>query len=73
MSRDLYNMNDATTLSFVQSQLSHIETNVYRKQYPDIQYPELIPVDTSANEWAASVTFYSMDAVGQAKFINWEF
>ena len=70
MPRDLYNMNDATTLSFVQSQLSHIETNVYRKQYPDIQYPELIPVDTSANEWAASVTFYSMDAVGQAKFIS---
>lgn len=70
MPRDSYDMNDATTLSFVQSQLSHIETQVYRKQYPDIQYPGLIPVDTSANEWAASVTFYSMDAVGQAKFIS---
>jgi len=65
-----YTMNDASTLAFVQSQMSHIETAVYRRKYPDIQYSSLIPVDTSANEWAKTVTFYSMDGVGQAKFIS---
>ena len=65
-----YTMNDANTLAFVQSQMAHVESGVYRHKYPNIQYQDLIPVDTSANEWAKTVTFYSMDAVGQAKFIN---
>lgn len=65
-----YQMNDANTLAFVQSQMSHIESAVYRRKYPSIQYADLIPVDTSANEWAKTVTFYAMDAVGKAKFIS---
>lgn len=55
-------------LGFLISQVSHIEPEVVRIAYPDIQYPMLIPIDTSANEWAKSVTFFSMDKVGQA---NW--
>lgn len=57
-------------LSFVISQVAHVEAEVYEVQYPDIQYPELIPVDTSANEWAKTVTFFSMDGVGEAEWIN---
>ena len=65
-----YTMTDASTLAFVQSQLTHVESAVYRQRYPNIQYAELIPVDNSANDWAKTVTFYSMDSVGSAKFIN---
>lgn len=55
-------------LGFLVSQTSHIEPQVVEIQYPEIQYANLIPVDTSANEWARSVTYYSMDKVGKA---NW--
>lgn len=65
-----FNMNDATTLAFVQSQITHVETEVYKTKYPSIQYPSLIPVDTKAHPWAATVTFYAMDAVGEAKFVS---
>ena len=57
-------------LSFAVSQTAYIETTVYQTQYPDIQYPGLIPVDTSANAWAKSVTYYSQDKVGRAAWFH---
>jgi hypothetical protein len=57
-------------LGFLIEQTSHIESEVVRILYPDIQYPQLIPVDTSAFEWAKSVTFFSMDKVGQAGWFH---
>lgn len=57
-------------LGFVINQVSSIETEVYKIQYPDIQYPDLIPVDTSANEWAKSITFFSSDKVGEADWFH---
>lgn len=57
-------------LSFLVSQITHIEAEVYRIQYPDIQYPDLIPVDTSAPEWVKSITFFSMDRTGRAEWLN---
>lgn len=55
-------------LGFLLQQTSYIEAEVYRIQYPDIIYPQLVPIDTSASEWAKSVTFFSIDKVGAA---NW--
>jgi hypothetical protein len=55
-------------LGFLVSQTAYIEPDVYRVQYPDIMYTRLVPVDSSASEWAKSVTFYSVDKVGNA---NW--
>lgn len=63
-------MDSQEALAFLVSQASHIEAEVVRIRYPDIQYPFLIPVDTSANEWAKSVTYFSMDKVGQAQWFN---
>jgi hypothetical protein len=57
-------------LGFAVSQTAYIETQVYKTQYPDIQYPSLIPVDTSANEWAKSVTYYSSDKQGRAGWFH---
>jgi len=57
-------------MAFVQSQLTYVETAVNAAVYTDIQYPSLVPVDTSANPFAQSVTYYSSDQFGRAKWIN---
>lgn len=57
-------------LGFVIAQTSIIEPGVYRTIYPDIQYRDLIPVDTSGSEFATSVTYYSADQYGKADWIN---
>ena len=61
-------VNDQQAMGFLVSQTAYIEAQVVEVLYPDIQYPALIPVDTSANEWAKSITYYSIDKVGKA---NW--
>lgn len=57
-------------LGFLVSQTSYIETAVVRMKYPTLNYRELVPIDTSANEWAKSITFFSIDSVGQADWFN---
>lgn len=57
-------------LGFVLSQTTHVETAVNETIYPDIQYPSLIPVDTSAHSFAQTVTYYSSDKLGKAGWIN---
>lgn len=66
------NLRDApqAALGFAVSQQSHVESEILTRKYPAIRYAELIPVDTSANPFAASVTHFSQDSVGKAKFIN---
>lgn len=65
-------LNDAPqqALSFLISNISHIESQVWAKKYPEITYPELIPIDNTANEWARTVTFYGSDMTGKAAFVN---
>lgn len=57
-------------MGFVVSQTTIIEPGVYRTVYPDIQYRDLIPVDTSGSEFATSVTYYVSDSYGKADWIN---
>lgn len=57
-------------LGFAIQQTSHVEAQVYSIKYPDLDYASLIPVDTSANEWVKSVTYFSMDKAGAARWIN---
>lgn len=63
-------MDMQAALGFVVSQRTSIETEVLKKPYPEIKYPRLIPIDTSANPFAASVTHFAQDSVGKAKFMN---
>lgn len=65
-------MQDAqqVAMSFLIRQAALIEPTVYAIRYQDIQYPSLIPVDTSAPEWIQSVTYFSMDGVGQAQWFH---
>lgn len=67
----MYKFIDAqAALGFVVSQRTYIETQVMRKPMPEIQYSSLIPIDTSANSYAPSVTFFTADAVGRPKLVN---
>ena len=63
-------MDAQAAIGFVVGQREHIETEVMRRQYPEIKYSRMVPVDTSAPAFAPSVTFFSQDSTGQAKFIN---
>ena len=67
---DFKMMDAQAALGFVVSQRTHIETEVVKKEYPEINYAKMIPVDTSANAFVASVTFFTRDSVGKAKFIS---
>jgi hypothetical protein len=57
-------------LGFLLQQATLIEPTVYQIRYQDIQYQNLIPVDTSAPEWINSVTYFSSDAVGAAAWFS---
>lgn len=67
----MYNFNaDAVqqALSFLRQQATYLEPQIYRVKYPTIRYPDLIPVDTSAPEWTPTVTYLSVDGVGEAEW-----
>ncbi len=57
-------------LGFVIAQTAHVEATVYQIKYADIQYPQLIPVDTTAHPFAKTVTYFSQDKAGVAGWIN---
>jgi hypothetical protein len=70
MSKHFKMLDAQAALGFVIGQTSHIEREVLAIPYPDIRYAEMVPVDTSANPFAASVTFFTQDQVGRAKLMN---
>lgn len=60
----------STMLAFVENQRNHIETEVNKTIFPEVQYSQLIPVDNSAPEWTKTVTVYSSEQHGAADWIN---
>lgn len=70
MNMQVQNYDAQQAMGFVTQQRTHIESEVIKRPMPEIKYSRLIPVDTSANAFAPSVTFFTQDAVGQAKFIS---
>jgi hypothetical protein len=62
--------NPQAALSYLVSNISYIEAEAYEIQYPEIIYPQLIPIDSSAPEWTKSITYFSLDKVGQADWLN---
>ena len=59
----------ADHLAFMISQAAHIESQVYQIKYPNIQYQDLLPIDTSAHPYAEQITWFSQDGVGAADFL----
>ena len=62
--------NAQEAMGFVQDQAKAINTVVYAAEYPDHDYASLVPVDSSAPEWAAGMITYMTDTVGQAQFLS---
>lgn len=56
--------------AFYISQFAQLETKIYEAKYTNINFAELIPVDTSYPEWADSWDYTSYDAVTLGKFIG---
>jgi hypothetical protein len=62
-------------MGFVVSQTSHIEAKVYDIKFTSIQYEDILGgpegcIDTSANPWSKSVTYYSSENFGAAKWLD---
>lgn len=57
-------------MGFLVSQTAHLEREAYKVEHPDIQYPKLVYVDTSAPEWANTVEFISTDQAGKADWFH---
>lgn len=57
-------------LAFYQSQLAYLEPRWYETKYPGIDYPELVPVNTSLPEWVNEVNWRMYDGVTMGKFIG---
>jgi len=57
-------------LSFAIEQHTHIEAQVNMAPRPEIQYPRLVYVDRSAPDFAKSITHFTSDMYGRAKWIN---
>jgi hypothetical protein len=67
---DLNAFDAQAALGFVRSQTTHVEAEVYRIKYADIQYQDFIPVDFSAHPFAKTVTYTTLDRAGAAKWLN---
>lgn len=52
-------------LGFLIGQLTYVESEVLRQPYPEIKYPRILPVDTSAPDWIESVAFKTLDFRGE--------
>lgn len=70
--RDFYTYDaQQVAYNFVVNQTTAIEQQVVRIQYPEVQYPDLVPVDTmTGNEWVKSITYYSADMLGKADWFH---
>ena len=66
----IYTKDDSTSLAFLNSKLTHIESKVFEVKYTSINYPNVVPISSEANEGATSVTYRTMDGRTVAKFIG---
>lgn len=57
-------------LSFLFSELTYVEQEVLRQPYPEIKYPRIIPVDTSAPDYADSIAFKTLDFSGEPQLLG---
>lgn len=57
-------------MPFVIQQGRNIETRVYERRYPAFNYGAHVPVVTEGQPWAIGTTFFTVDAVGEAKFLS---
>jgi len=57
-------------MGFYVSQLTNLEAKIYEAKYTNINFAEMVPVNTNVPEWADSWDYISYDAVTLGKFIG---
>jgi hypothetical protein len=62
--------NAQEAMGFVADQTRAINATVYAAEYPDVDFASLVPVDSSAPEWASGMITYMTDTVGKADWIS---
>lgn len=68
--RQTFDARAQAALSFLFSELTYVEQEVLRQPYPEIRYPEIVPVDTSAPDFAESIAFKTFDFSGEPKLLG---
>lgn len=63
-------VDEQAAYGFVQAQGYNIETNIYKRRYPTLNYGEHVPVVTEGQPWAIGTRFRLQDHTGQAKIIS---
>jgi hypothetical protein len=62
--------DEQSAFAFVTAQGRNIETAIYKRRYPTVNYAEHVPVVTEGNSWAIGTQFRVSDSTGQAKIIS---
>lgn len=57
-------------MGFYISQLANLEAKIYEAKYTNINFAEMVPINTNVPEWADSWDYISYDAVTLGKFIG---
>jgi hypothetical protein len=57
-------------LPFVIEQGRNVETAIYTRRYPTLNYGSTVPVVTEGAEWAIGTQFMTLDTTGVAKFLS---
>lgn len=57
-------------LSFLFSESTYVEQEVLQQPYPEIMYPKIVPIDTSAPAFADSIAFKTFDFRGEPKLLG---
>jgi hypothetical protein len=59
--------DSSQALAFLTGQLEFVETQIYQKKRAPLDYEALLPISTSAGQWATSVTYRMKDFAGQGQ------
>ncbi|MEI7407915.1 DUF2184 domain-containing protein [Pectobacterium aroidearum] len=70
MAKSVFDVSPVSALSFLVNQAAHIESEIYRIEYPQFKYGTLLPLDNSAPDWAQAVMFRSIDARGELQLFG---
>lgn len=70
MARTTMDAQIQAALGFVVGQLTYVEQEVLRQPYPEIRYPQILNVETSAPDWIESVAFKTLDFRGKPQILG---
>ena len=65
-----FDSNPQAAMGFLVQQGAHIETQVYRQEYPQFKSRQLLDIVSEGGEWNKFVVFRSMDAAGKMQWMG---